>query len=147
MKDLLILSNEIRKETRKCVYLSQNKLMYPLTVETEKELDEPYVKNSKKIKNFKEETTSRLEKFDAYLPLLEKVMDPGYALEDIHILLLANEIAKTFLIGDVFYFCGVLYVEGKGYCHKEDVYEALGILRKPYALTLLDLVKMADFGI
>jgi len=145
--DLLKLSNELRRDTKKCVFVSDGKIMYHATPLDSEELKEPYKKSMRKVKNIKEEMERRLEQFDAYLPSLDKVMDPGYLIVDTSVLLLANEIARLLFIGDVYYYSGTLYIEGKGYRHKEDVYDALPILRKPHAMSLLELVKMSGYAV
>lgn len=147
MIDQLVVANELRRDTKKCVFVHDGKIMYHATPFDYEELKEPFNKSVRKVKNFPEEIEVRLDKFDAYLPSLEKVMDPGYPLNENHILLLANEIARLLFIPDVYFFRGTLYIEGKGYRHKEDVYDALPILRKPYALALSDLVKMSGYAI
>lgn len=147
MIDLLKISNELRRDTKRCVFVHDGKIMYHATPLDYMELKEPYKKTVRKVKNHSDEMERRLDTFDAYLPSLEKVMDPGYLLEDAHILLLANEIARLLFVNDVYYYQGTLYIEGKGYRHKEDVYDTLPILRKPHALSLLELVKMSGYAV
>jgi len=144
VKDLYIKANELRREYKKCVYVQNGKLWAATGIDSQVELTPALEKQLSKHPSMDKHIPTLLKNFDGFVVELDRCFDAGYYIEDFNIILLADAIARLLRIGDVHYWEAVLYVKGKGFTHKMDVYDALPTILADSPTTLKSLVIQSE---
>lgn len=132
----LILANELRKTKKRVIYTKGDgeKIFCMETPDVEKEY-----KEGSKLKSMNGYVQERLERFDAHLLSIDAAFDIGYAITDIHLLRFVDLIAQYLYIGDVYYEAGIVFIYGKQFNNRIDVYDMLPSILEKNPLTLKSL--------
>lgn len=143
--ELLKKANEIRRTTRKVVFVknSELKTYKPGTAIVADYQD----KNSFTAifsKSCDDISRKRIKNFQLYVSKLIACFPTGKPVEEEHVISCADKIAELFLLGDCYYEYGNIVVKGKEFGNRSDLFTYLPIMYEENPTLFEDLSEGAD---